>query len=426
MKLIDQTGSAFCNMGRRKMRSFLASLGVLVGTVTIVLLMSLASGVRQHINRQFETIGLDRLTVYPTGKAPFGGRGPFAQPVKAGREKKIITQADVDRWKDWPGVMKISPQISLPGSVGMEVMWEDKVQSVQINQHRMRPGPPGIFSDITEAIAGTLELSDQGCIVLSRQTAKGLGFADDQMADFLGKYVEVVLRTSRGETQNFFLLVQGISSDNSNTISVSVSDCIAMKSWWFNTDNLLESEGYDSVDIRSKSVPQARALITRFRDEGYDVQSLDMVVDVANRIVTAVTVMLVMIGSVALLVASIGIANTMIMAVYERTREIGVLKALGASSSDIRRLFMIEAGFIGLAGGVMGLLVGWAVGSVLNKGVLWYFSHREMPIREDFFVVTPLLALGVILFAALIGITAGLLPSHRAASLDPLEALRHE
>jgi putative ABC transport system permease protein len=426
MKLIDQVRSAGCNMGRRKMRSFLASLGVLVGTVTIVLLVSLASGVRLHINRQFESIGLDRLTVYPSGKFPFGGRGPFGQPNKSRVEKKIITGADLVRWKDWPGVMKIDPEISLPGSVVLEVWWEDKVQSVRMGDRMMRPGPPGMFSTVPEAIAGTLELSEKGSIVLSQGTAKALGIAADKMADMPGKYLEVVLSTSRGESQSFFLQVQGISSENNTSIDVSVSDRIAMKSWWFNTDKLLESEGYDSVAIRSTNVPQAKALIARFREEGFDVQSLDMVVDAANRIVTAVTVMLVMLGSVALFVASIGIANTMIMAVFERTREIGVLKALGASSGDIRRLFMIEAGFIGLLGGVMGLLLGWAMGSLLNKGVLWYFRHSEMPIKDDFFIVTPLLAMGVIIFAAFIGIMAGLFPSHRAASLDPLEALRHE
>jgi putative ABC transport system permease protein len=290
----------------------------------------------------------------------------------------------------------------------------------------MRPGPPGMFSAVPEAVAGTLELSEKGSIVLSQGTARAMGVAADKMDDMLGKYMGVVLSTSRGESQSFFLLVGGISSENNTSIDVSVSDRIAMKSWWLNTDKLLESDGYDSVAIRSTNVPQAKALIARFREEGFDVQSLDMVVDAANRIVTAVTVMLVMLGSVALFVASIGIANTMIMAVFERTREIGILKALGASSGDIRRLFMIEAGFIGLLGGVMGLLLGWAMGSLLNKGVLWYFSHRQMPIKDDFFIVTPLLALCVILFAALIGVMAGLFPSHRAASLDPLEALRHE
>ena len=116
----------------------------------------------------------------------------------------------------------------------------------------------------------------------------------------------------------------------------------------------------------------------------------------------------------------------MVMAVYERTREIGILKALGASRTDILRLFMIEAGFIGLAGGVVGFLVGWGLGGVLNQGIIWYMQHRDLPVKDGFFVVTPLLALGVTLFAVCIGVVAGLLPAQRAASLDPLAALRHE
>lgn len=99
---------------------------------------------------------------------------------------------------------------------------------------------------------------------------------------------------------------------------------------------------------------------------------------------------------------------------------------MGASRTDVRRLFMIEAGFIGLAGGMIGLLVGWGLGLVLNQGIVWYMQHRDLPVRDAFFVVTPLLAVGVTVFAAGIGIVAGLLPAHRAASLDPLTALRHE
>ena len=238
--------------------------------------------------------------------------------------------------------------------------------------------------------------------------------------------MEVVLRTSRGETHSFNLMVQGVSSDSNTTIRVSIDDCLAMKCWWFNDDKLLETEGYDAVVVNCSDVSRAKELTPRFRADGVQVQSLDVFVEMANRIVVTITIMLVMLGSVALLVASIGIANTMVMAVYERTREIGVLKALGASRGEIQRLVMIESGFIGLLGGVLGLLSGWALGAMLNQGILWYLQHRELPMRGVFFVVTPTLALSAIVFAALIGITAGWLPSRRASGLDPLMALRHE
>jgi putative ABC transport system permease protein len=99
---------------------------------------------------------------------------------------------------------------------------------------------------------------------------------------------------------------------------------------------------------------------------------------------------------------------------------------MGASQREIRRLFMMEAGFIGLIGGVVGLLFGWLLGLGLNQVIYLYMKYRDLPIRGAFFSVTLTLAAGAILFAAFIGLVAGLLPAQRAARLDPLEALRHE
>jgi putative ABC transport system permease protein len=180
------------------------------------------------------------------------------------------------------------------------------------------------------------------------------------------------------------------------------------------------------VAIRAADVTRASALTAQIRQEGFQVQSLEIFIEVANRIVTAITVMFTLIGGIALLVATIGIANTMVMAIYERTREIGILKAMGASRGEIRHMFMMEAGFIGVIGGVIGLFLGWLVGLGLNQVIPVYLRYRELPVRGDFFVVTLWLAAGVILFATFIGLVAGLLPAQRAAKLDPLQALRHE
>jgi putative ABC transport system permease protein len=222
------------------------------------------------------------------------------------------------------------------------------------------------------------------------------------------------------------LRVQGISQERSRNIQVSITDRIAMKNWWFNSTNALEREGYDFVTIRSADVTRAIALTAQFRKEGFGVQSLEIVVQIANRVVTAITVMFMLVGGIALLVATIGIANTMVMAIYERTCEIGILKAMGASRGEIRQMFMLEAGFIGFIGGVFGLIIGWLAGLGLNQVIRIYSRYRELPVRGDFFVVTLTLALGVVLFATFIGLVAGLLPAQRAAKLDPLQALRHE
>jgi putative ABC transport system permease protein len=173
-------------------------------------------------------------------------------------------------------------------------------------------------------------------------------------------------------------------------------------------------------------VNEASKLVAAFRDQRYNVQSLELILETANRAFAVINIMLASVGGLALFVASIGIVNTMIMAVYERTREIGTLKAIGASRGDIRTMFMLEAGLIGLLGGVAGVLGGWLLGVVLNRVILWYIEREQLPIRADFFVVPWWLVLAGLGFALLVGIVAGLYPAARAARLDPLVALRYE
>ena len=421
MTLKDQISTALANLARRKLRTALASLGVVVGTLTLVIMVSLASGVRGQINRQFESIGLDRLTVRPPGDR----RGGFGTSEVSAR-RKIIAPKDVARWREWPGITKVTAEVALPGSVRLEIRANEHTQSVRLGGGEPRPGPPGLGLDRPVSVAGSMDLPEAGGIVLSRGAALAMGVSSNELPRLLGKKVETVLHAPRGETQSFVLQVHGISSEKSSAILVSPADRIAMKNWWFNSTNTVEKEGYDTVTIRASDVSQAHAITARLKQEGFQVQSLEMFVEVANRVVTVITVMLALIGGVALFVASIGIANTMVMAIYERTREIGILKALGSSRREIRQMFMIEAGFIGMIGGVFGLLLGWAFGVASNRGIAWYMQHREMPLRGDFFVVTFTLAAGAVLFAAFIGVVAGLLPAQRAASLDPLAALRHE
>jgi len=422
MTIQDQIRTALSNVGRRKLRSALASLGVVVGTLTIVIMVSLAAGVRQQINRQFASIGLNRLTVNPPGSRR-GGFGPPGFDSPSAR-KKIITAADVNRWKQLPGVAQIIPEVNLPGSVGLELNWNGTNQAVRLAGNGGMRG--AFFQEPPEPIAGSLELPESGGMVLSQEAAQSLGISSNDFAGFIGQNLEAILRTSRGEAQRYRLRVQGISRERSRDIQVSIADRIAMKNWWFNSTNVIGREGYDSVTIRSADVTHASALAAQIKQEGFQVQSLEIFVQVANRIVTAITIMFTLIGSIALLVATIGIANTMVMAIYERTREIGILKAMGASRGEIRQMFMLEAGFIGLIGGVIGLLLGWLVGFGLNQVIPVYLRYRELPARGNFFVVSLTLATGVIMFATFIGLVAGLLPAQRAAKLDPLEALRHE
>jgi ABC-type antimicrobial peptide transport system permease subunit len=422
LTLGDKALTAWSNLGRRKVRTALTSVGVVVGIMTIVTMVSLVTGVRLQVKKQFEEIGLERVLVRPATAGGFGGFSPFNFSERI----KLITPADVQRWQKWPGVKQVTPEIELPSSVTTILRLDGKNQRVRIpgNVNAFRGGP---FREERKALAGTMELpSGSGSVVLSKGALKRMKIGEKQYASLVGKRAEIVLQAPRGEKQSYPLRIVGVMSEDDPIVQVSPPDRVAMKSWWFNQPNLLKTDGYDAVVLRANDVTAAKSLVARLRKEGFEVQSIDIILDTANRIFSVITVMLALVGGIALFVASIGIVNTMIMSIYERTREIGTLKAMGASRGDIRLMFMIEAGLIGLIGGAFGLFFGWVLGRGLNRAALWYAQSRNIPIENDLFVITPMLALQSLLFAFIIGGIAGLYPANRAARLDPLTALRHE
>jgi putative ABC transport system permease protein len=138
-----------------------------------------------------------------------------------------------------------------------------------------------------------------------------------------------------------------------------------------------------------------------------------------------VDIVLGLIGSIALAVSSLGIVNTMVMSILERTREIGIMKAIGAGNRDIRRIFLLEATAIGLAGGVLGIVLGWAVGKTINFAANLYIQNQGGTPGTLFSLPVWLIA-GAIGFSVLVSLLAGSYPASRAARLDPIQALRHD
>jgi ABC-type antimicrobial peptide transport system permease subunit len=215
--------------------------------------------------------------------------------------------------------------------------------------------------------------------------------------------------------------------DGFGVVDLGNADKLEVKKWWYNDPTILESDGYSAAVVHTASLNDATRLSREIEDNlGFSSATLQTFLDQVNRIFSILQVMLSSIGLLALLVASIGIVNTMIMAIYERTREIGILKALGSSNGDVLRMFMVEAGMIGLLGGIVGVALGWLLGIVLNAVIRDYLRGQSVPIDDPFFVVTPELVLAALAFATLVGVVAGLYPAFRAARLDPLAALRHE
>ena len=419
MKFSDKAATAWSNLGRRKVRTALTSIGVIVGIMTVVTMVSLVNGVQLQVKQQFEKIGLDRVTVRPATD------GSAFNPFEMGERTKIITPDDVRRWRAWPQVKQAIPEIELPWSVVSKLVWQGKSKPVRVDGgSSLRRGP---FNEPPEALEGTLDLPDvRGAIVLSKGALKRLKIEKSKFASLIGQKIEVVLEAPRGQKQSYSFKIIGVSSEGGASVQIPTADRLAMKAWWNNEADSLQADGYDSVTLRADDVTGAKAIVERIRKEKFEVLSIDAILNVANRIFAVITAMLALVSSVALLVACIGIVNTMIMSIYERTREIGTLKAMGASRSDIRQMFMMEAGFIGLIGGSAGLVLSWILGQLLNRVAQWFAQRRDLPLPDNLFIITPALALEALFFALLIGVLAGLYPANRAARLDPLAALRHE
>jgi len=185
------------------------------------------------------------------------------------------------------------------------------------------------------------------------------------------------------------------------------------------------NRNYASLTVRVKSPKQVEAVEATIKSMGFATFSLLDTTRNLRLFFTVFDLLLGIFGSLALAVATLGIVNTLVMAILERRREIGVFKALGADDRDVKRLFFAETGVMGLVGGVFGVFLGWLIGRALTFGTNVYLARQSLP-AVDISAVPVWLALGAIAFAVIVSLIAGLYPASRAARLNPVEALRYE
>jgi putative ABC transport system permease protein len=184
--------------------------------------------------------------------------------------------------------------------------------------------------------------------------------------------------------------------------------------------------GYSAVNVRLASLRDLESVKSRVEEMGFATFALADQFEEIKRSWVYVDMFLAAVGMIAIVVAALGITNTMVMSILERYREIGIMKAVGAADGDVRGIFFFESAAIGLLGGVLGFGLGWTVSRIINRVVNFYTARLGIPETLEYFAFPLWLFLGALGFSVLVSLAAGIYPAGRAARIDPVAALRHD
>ncbi len=421
----DLVRTAFDNLRRRPVRNILTAAGVLIGIVTLVAMVSFGVGVQEEVNRNFEALGLENVFISPT----FPEEGDAFDPFGFSQPEQPLTPESIIAFREMSEVQSVTPVLNLPSNMEISLSYADKALPVRLSggfgsspRGPGMPAPPEMLAGVplgegdTQGLTLIEGLADQ----LLESTALGY-------EALVGQTVTLTVRLPRGETKEFTSQIVGVESGRgSNSIDLGIRERTEIKAWWYGRPDTLQTDGYDMLMVRAVDQLAVPVVLETAKNMNLEAQSLGTILELANRVLAVMQALLGSVGGLALLVATLGVANTMMMAIYERTREIGVLKALGATNREVRRMFTADAVLLGIIGGIVGVILGTLLGRLVDwLGHLYLESEGVLGIGQ-MSIVPPWLAIGALIFAAFIGVLGGLYPAARAARLDPVVALKHE
>jgi hypothetical protein len=489
MKLGDLTELATQNLREAILRNSLTTLGIAVGVASLVAMLSLGVGLQELINRRLERNGLfDTVLVRPrtsfnaTGQIrrnrDFGpdrtdnrSQGDGNQNQAAARrdpnDSDLVSKPlDLDSRRELaqlPHVLEVYPEFRFTGDLRFG-------PAGHLTQVTSLP-PSASTSDGLEGMQGHFFSAPNAHeIILQADAAADLADSQHlQPADMLGR--DLVLRYAGREplpanTDNSGGRNRAAAADDAlsgfsiisshitlRVIGIVDAETVASGANAFGRsgayvplavaeelgvvqgndmgevvrESALGANGrhYTNLTVRVEKPADVPAVEESVRQMGYAPFSLLDLTRNLRRLFAILDMLLGIFGSLALAVAFLGITNTLVMAILERRREIGVLKALGASDKDVRQLFFAEAGVMGLLGGAAGVALGWGIGRLIQLGTNYYLRQQQIP-PENVWSVPVWLVAAAIVFSLLVSLGAGLYPASRAARLDPVEALRYE
>ena len=483
MSLFDILHLALRNLRQAKLRAVLTTMGVIIGVAVIVTMVSFGLGLQSNMLARLQALDLfNEVLVFGRGLGNLAGldrsraRDEGERRDSRGRSTqnptRILDDAGVKDIAAVPGVAYVEPNVGFP----TYVRTNSKLQTQYVGGANI----PNASSRFQHFAAGKMISSPTANeAVVSERFVRDFGF--EKPADAVGKTLELLAppeQKSEGdeeeETPNFFgiplddpgfdesgaglqtrtfqivgvlgELKQGAGQGAMRGITpwAGIYIPLQMAQQWAmqhrspmsrvalalarQGGNLTEgqTEGYESATVRVTNPVELTQVREKITDLGFGSFSIVDQLDQIRTIFLIIDSVLGLLGGISLLVASFGIANTMIMSILERTREIGIMKAIGAEDREIRLIFFVEAAVIGFVGGVVGVLLAWGIDGVANRLAYRFILKPQGASFIDFFDLPPYLWLGAILFALIVSILAALYPASRAARIDPVRALRHD
>ncbi len=427
---------ALRNLWKRKLRTALTVLGVVIGTASIVVMVSIGIGMNRGFAQQLESWGsLQVINVYPSGGMVYDdATGDMKQENKT---NELNAQA-VEQFRQIESVEAVSPVIQeyLYFSVGKYVadasvmgIEPDTMAALGYSVEEGRPLEAG--DQKTLVFGGGVEFYDPKLSWEMRYAA------DPPAVDLLNETINVSYDwnygTKHADKSIKPIKMQAVgktSAEGGNAWSVFMpmdelqeiqkarQEWEAEKNGNKNTEKN-KSKEYSEVLVKVDDIDRVQAVQQEIKDMGFRASSLTDQLESMKETTKMLRLVLGAIGAISMVVAAISITNTMVMAIYERTKEIGIMKVIGASLRDIKRLFLTEAALIGFSGGIVGIVVSFGVSFVVNRIAAGQGSTMQSAI--------PLwLALGAVGFATAVGILSGYLPAKRAMKLSALTAIKTE
>jgi len=429
------------NLMRRKARVALTAIGVVVGTASILILVSLIGALKQNAAESLFGISeMRKITVSPgygeTDEEEDDMYGFYISSGDDGDERKPtapINQAALDYLKSIPGVDSV---VLMDGLSGYGTLAYEKTESYATV---MGVKADNLSALGVEAAEGTLDLS-AGTIILGASVPENFtesntrpGEERAEHPDLLGKWVSIVLvkyTEEGGESRKVMRfrvvgILQESSGESDWSAYITMKDAEALNQWYTGKRVNRNRNGYQQAIVLVKDPKKTLEIAKQIKERGYKAYTAQSFLKGINGFFLVLQLIFGGIGAISLFVAAIGISNTMAMAILERTREIGLMKAIGATNQDVLTIFLGEAGGIGLLGGVGGALLGGAVNLVIGIGVQMALTQGDGGLSVAV-KTSPWAVLFIIVFSTLVGILSGVYPALRAATLIPVEALRTE